>query len=68
MKGYTLALQPQSGRNLTPKQRDGITQQIRVQGHVPGNGKPVKCRWKAAYRLGTELKEEMGEVADLGLG
>lgn len=67
MKGYTLGLQPQSGRNLQPNQKGGITQQIRLHGHMLGTGKPVKVRWKASYWLGGSQREESGEIPNLGL-
>lgn len=65
-KGYSLSMEPQSGRDLAPRQSGGIRQVIRVQ--VPtGEGGKVKMRWKVAYRVAGEGKEEMGEVSQLGV-
>ncbi|KAK4993375.1 ARF-binding protein [Elasticomyces elasticus] len=66
-KGYSLKLQPQSGRALAPQQANGITQTIRLQGVEPGKGTSIKMRWKASYRVGAEQKEETGEITTLGV-
>jgi ADP-ribosylation factor-binding protein GGA len=64
---YQLKLEPQSGRNLAPSQRDGITQVISLLGVEQGKGEGVRMRWKAGYLVGGERKEEMGEVSGLGI-
>jgi hypothetical protein len=65
-KGYSLTMEPQSGRDLAPRQTGGIRQVIRVQ--VPaGEGAKVKMRWKVGYKVGGVGKEEMGEVSQLGV-
>ncbi|KAJ9647142.1 ARF-binding protein [Coniosporium tulheliwenetii] len=66
-KGFNLRLEPQSGRSLAPHQSNGITQTIRLLGVERGKGGAVKMRWKASYVVGTERREEMGEVASLGV-
>ncbi|KAI9707651.1 MAG: hypothetical protein M1836_000612 [Candelina mexicana] len=66
-KGYSLKLDPQSGRILLPHQRNGVTQVIRLNGVERGKGNSVKMRWKASYKVGTEMKEENGELAALGI-
>ncbi|EKG10670.1 VHS domain-containing protein [Macrophomina phaseolina MS6] len=66
-KGYTLKLQPQSGRLLQPNQQNGITQNIDLHGVERGKGSAVKMRWKASYMLGPERKEEQGEISSLGV-
>lgn len=66
MKGYRLDLRPQSGRELAGRQRNGIAQEIRLLGWVPGRG-GVKVRWKVGYLLGGERKEESGMLDSLGL-
>ncbi|KAL9096314.1 MAG: hypothetical protein Q9165_001311 [Trypethelium subeluteriae] len=66
-KGYQLKLEPQSGRALSPHQQHGITQTIRLYGVGPGQGSSVKMRWKASYDVGTEHKEEMGDISALGV-
>nr|POE48900.1 putative adp-ribosylation factor-binding protein c25h2.16c [Quercus suber] len=71
-KGYSLNLQPQSSRTLAPKQRDGITQTIRLQGVERGKGTSVKMRWRASYNIAGkagkhEAKNENGEIVGLGV-
>ncbi|PNS21327.1 hypothetical protein CAC42_1106 [Sphaceloma murrayae] len=66
-KGFTLRLDPQSSRDLSPHQKDGITQSIRLQGVRRGQGTGVKMRWKASYNVGKEKRDEMGEVTSLGV-
>ncbi|KAJ0115971.1 VHS domain-containing protein [Diaporthe amygdali] len=68
-KGYESQLKPQTGRSLEPKQSRGITQAIEVW-HAGDRSKKVesiKLRWRVAYKVGAELKTEMGEIADFGL-
>jgi ADP-ribosylation factor-binding protein GGA len=67
LQNFTLSLEPQTGRTLAPKQVSGITQTIRVVGVERGKGGQVKMRWKASYLLGTEKKEEQGEVSNFGV-
>jgi len=62
-----LKLQPQSGRNLQPNQKNGITQVIQLHGVEPGKGQSVKVRWKASYWLGGQNIEEQGEIGSLGV-
>ncbi|KAH7393965.1 VHS domain-containing protein [Phaeosphaeria sp. MPI-PUGE-AT-0046c] len=66
-KGAQLQLQPQSGVNLGPNQKHGITQTIRVKNVPQGSGSTVKMRWKASYTHGGQPKNEMGEIASLGI-
>ncbi|KAK8156438.1 ADP-ribosylation factor-binding protein-like protein GGA1 [Phyllosticta citrichinensis] len=66
-RGYTLKLEPQSGRLLGPKQQNGVTQNVRLHGVERGKGAAVKMRWKASYTLGSEQKNEQGEIANLGV-
>ncbi|KAK6592452.1 VHS domain-containing protein [Botrytis cinerea] len=66
-KGYTLRLQPQSGRRLNPHQESGITQKIYLQGVEHGKGDQVKMRWKCSYKLGAQNSNEQGEIASLGI-
>ncbi|KAL1642788.1 ARF-binding protein [Diplodia intermedia] len=66
-RGYTLKLQPQSGRLLQPHQQNGITQNIHLLGVQRGQGTAVKMRWRASYILGSERKEEQGEISSLGV-
>ena len=64
---YTLLLEPQSSVSLAPKQANGITQTIRLNGVQGGQGGNVKMRWKAAYHIGGVRKDEQGEIASLGI-
>ncbi|OJD38099.1 vhs domain-containing protein [Diplodia corticola] len=66
-RGYTLKLEPQSGRLLQPNQQNGITQNIHLHGVQRGQGAAVKMRWRASYILGSERKEEQGEISSLGV-
>ncbi|KAH8727227.1 VHS domain-containing protein [Phaeosphaeriaceae sp. PMI808] len=66
-KGAQLQLEPQSGVNLTPNQKHGITQTIRVNNVQQGSGNTVKMRWKASYSQGGKQKNEMGEIPNLGV-
>lgn len=62
-----MQLEPQSGRNLQPQQRSGITQVIRVNGVPVGKGTSLKLRWKASYTLGGAQRQEQGELSSLGV-
>ncbi|POR34882.1 ADP-ribosylation factor-binding protein GGA2 [Tolypocladium paradoxum] len=68
-KGYELQLKPQTGRNLSPKQSRGVTQEVRVwhAGNRARKVESVKLRWRAAYKVGGEQRSEMGEVPEFGL-
>lgn len=66
-QGAQLQLEPQSGVNLGPNQKHGITQTIRINNVQRGNGTNVKMRWKASYTHGGQPKNEMGEIASLGV-
>ncbi|KZF24700.1 VHS domain-containing protein [Xylona heveae TC161] len=66
-RGYSLKLEPQSGRSMQPHQRNGITQSIHLNGVERGKGNTVKLRWKASYREGIEFREEQGEIPSLGV-
>ncbi|KAF2634218.1 ADP-ribosylation factor-binding protein GGA1 [Massarina eburnea CBS 473.64] len=66
-KGAQLQLEPQTGVALAPNQRDGVRQNIRLNGVHRGSGNNIKMRWKVAYSLGGQVKNEMGEIASLGV-
>lgn len=66
-QGYSLKLNPQTGRHLQPNQKEGITQSIKVQGVQRGTGQGVKLRWRASYTVGGQPKEEQGMVESLGV-
>ncbi|KAL2151269.1 hypothetical protein VTH82DRAFT_6367 [Thermothelomyces myriococcoides] len=65
-KGYELLLDPQSGRTLAPKQSRGITQSIKVRhaGNPTKKVESIKLRWRVSYKVGGELKQEMGEIPE----
>ncbi|KAK4042952.1 VHS domain-containing protein [Parachaetomium inaequale] len=65
-KGYELLLKPQSGRTLAPKQSRGVTQSIKVchAGDQAKKVEAIKLRWRVAYKVGGELKQEMGEIPE----
>ncbi|KAL7923216.1 VHS domain-containing protein [Trichoderma austrokoningii] len=68
-KGYELQLKPQTGRALSPKQSRGVTQEVDVwhAGNRNQRVESVKLRWRASYRVGEEVRNEMGEIAEFSL-
>ncbi|KAK5995738.1 ADP-ribosylation factor-binding protein GGA2 [Cladobotryum mycophilum] len=68
-KGYELQLKPQSGRSLAPKQSRGVTQEVDVwhTGNKALRVESVKLRWRASYKVGAELKNEMGEINEFSI-
>ncbi|KAI9743257.1 MAG: hypothetical protein M1818_003103 [Claussenomyces sp. TS43310] len=66
-KRYSLKMEPQSGRRLDAFEKQGITQVISLNGVNQGSGNSVKLRWRVSYKVGTEVKNEAGEVASLGI-
>ncbi|SPQ24668.1 c20686a7-a84c-403d-83a5-f6f780e231a6 [Thermothielavioides terrestris] len=68
-RGYELQLKPQSGRTLEPKQSRGITQSINVYhaGNKTRKVEAIKLRWKVSYKVGGDLRQEMGEIAEFSV-
>ena len=66
-KSYSLQLRPQSGRNLGPNQRNGIQQEILLNGVPPGKGNSVKVRYKVSYQSDGQPLDEQGDVPSLGI-
>lgn len=69
-QGFTLQLQPQTGRSLQPHQKFGVTQAMQVVHAGADAGKKVesiKLRWRVAYTLGSEAKTEMGEIPEFAI-
>ncbi|KUI72411.1 hypothetical protein VM1G_07970 [Cytospora mali] len=68
-KGYESQLKPQTGRSLEPKQSRGVTQSIEVwhTGDKTKKVESIKLRWRVAYKVGGELKTEMGEISEFSL-
>ena len=63
----TLQLNPQTGQTLLPNQRAGIEQQMYVEPVPEGSGNSVKIRWKLSYTLNSQVKNEAGEVTNMGV-
>ncbi|KAJ5679039.1 hypothetical protein N7462_007283 [Penicillium macrosclerotiorum] len=66
-KSYTLQLRPQSGRDIAPQQQYGVKQDMVLDGIDSGKGNSVKIRFKVAYKVGAEAREEQGMVPSLGI-
>ncbi|KAJ9480441.1 hypothetical protein VN97_g13134 [Penicillium thymicola] len=66
-KSYTLQLRPQSGRDISPQQQNGVQQELLIDGIDVGKGNLVKIRFKVSYKLGSEAHEEQGMVPPLGI-
>lgn len=67
LQGYSLQLKPQSGRDMTPNQQNGIRQDIILNGVEVGKGNSIKMRFKVSYKVDAEAKEEQGNVPPLGI-
>ncbi|KAL9050801.1 MAG: hypothetical protein Q9162_006422 [Coniocarpon cinnabarinum] len=66
-RGLSLKMEPQSSRMLAAKQRNGISQIIRLEGVEMGKGITTRVRWKVGYWLENERREEKGELPGLGI-
>ncbi|SPJ90386.1 probable Arf-binding protein [Fusarium torulosum] len=68
-KGYELQLKPQTGRDLAPQQSRGITQEVQIwhAGNRTQKVTSAKLRWRAAYKIGEQAVNEMGEVTEFSL-
>jgi ADP-ribosylation factor-binding protein GGA len=67
-KGFELQLNPQSGRDLSPKQSRGITQNVDVwASDRAAKVDAVKLRWRATYKVDGEAKNEMGEIPEFSI-
>ncbi|KAK4242852.1 VHS domain-containing protein [Achaetomium macrosporum] len=68
-KGYELQLKPQTGRTLEPKQSRGVTQSISVwhAGSRDRKVESIKLRWRVSYKVGGELRQEMGEIPEFSV-
>lgn len=68
-KGYELQLQPQSGRLLQSNQKHGVTQNMQVWHLSDRNRKvqSIKLRWRISYKVGSEVKTEMGDVPEFSI-
>jgi len=68
-QGYELQLQPQSGRSLQPRQNAGVTQKIQVfrAGNRSQRVESIKLRWRVSYKVGGDLKQEMGEISEFSV-
>ncbi|KIX06810.1 uncharacterized protein Z518_04786 [Rhinocladiella mackenziei CBS 650.93] len=66
-KIYSLQLKPQSGREMSPRSRHAIQQEVLLRGVPVGKGNVVKMRFKVAYELNGQPREEQGNVPSLGI-
>ncbi|KAK3321633.1 VHS domain-containing protein [Apodospora peruviana] len=68
-KGYELQLQPQSGRELGPKQSRGVTQAISVwhAGNRVKRVEGIKLRWRVSYKVAVEPRNEVGEIPEFSV-
>ena len=66
-KNYSLQLKPQSGREMSPKSRHAVQQEILLNGVPEGKGNAVKMRFKVSYELSGQPREEQGNVPPLGI-
>ncbi|KAJ9638091.1 ARF-binding protein [Knufia peltigerae] len=66
-KSYTLQLKPQSGREMAPKARSAIQQEILLNGVAVGKGNVVKMRFKVSYEVNGQAQEQQGNVPSLGI-
>ncbi|KAK7897912.1 ARF-binding protein [Exophiala xenobiotica] len=66
-KSYSLQLKPQTGREMAPKARNAIQQEILLTGVPVGSGNGVKMRFKVSYELNGQPQEQQGNVPPLGI-
>ncbi|KAL2268472.1 hypothetical protein VTJ83DRAFT_3318 [Remersonia thermophila] len=68
-RGYELQLKPQTGRALEPKQSRGVTQSMSVwhAGSRDSKVESVKLRWRVSYKVGGEVKQEMGLIPEFSV-
>lgn len=66
-KSYSLQLKPQSGREMAPKSRHSVQQEILLHGVPVGKGNVVKMRFKVSYEINGQPREEQGNVPSLGV-
>lgn len=66
-QAYTLQLRPQSGRDISPLQQQGVKQEMLLDNVDPGKGSAIKMRYKVSYRVGGQSKEEQGVIPPLGI-
>ncbi|KAI1608648.1 VHS domain-containing protein [Exophiala viscosa] len=66
-KSYSLQLKPQTGREMSPKARNAIQQEVLLNGVSPGKGNVVKMRFKVSYELKGQAQEQQGTVPSLGI-
>ncbi|KAL1836392.1 hypothetical protein VTJ49DRAFT_5216 [Mycothermus thermophilus] len=68
-RGYELQLKPQTGRTLEPKQSRGVTQSMSVwhAGNRDVKVESVRLKWRVAYKVGGELKQETGQIPEFSV-
>lgn len=67
IQAYRLQLRPQSGREISALQQNGVQQEMLVDGVEPGQGNAMKMRFRVSYVAGGQTKEEQGMVPPLGI-
>lgn len=67
IQAYRLQLRPQSGREISALQQNGVQQEMLVDGVEPGQGNAMKMRFRVSYVAGGQVKEEQGMVPPLGI-
>jgi len=67
LQAYRLQLRPQSGREISALQQNGVQQEMLVDGVEFGQGSSVKMRFRVSYVAGGQRKEEQGMVPPLGI-
>lgn len=66
-KSYTLQLRPQSGRDISPLQPNGVHQEMAIDNVDHGKGSSIKLRFRVTYKIGLESKADQGMVPPLGI-
>ncbi|KIV82046.1 hypothetical protein PV11_04183 [Exophiala sideris] len=66
-KSYSLQLKPQTGREMSPKARNAIQQEVLLNGVPAGKGNAVKMRFKVSYEINGQAQEQQGTVPSLGI-
>lgn len=66
-KTYHLQMKPQSSREVGPKSRHGVRQEILLNGVPVGKGNQVKMRFKVSYEMNGQAQEQQGNVPPLGV-
>jgi ADP-ribosylation factor-binding protein GGA len=66
-KPYALQLKPATSKDIPPKARNAVSQEVLLTGVPVGKGRQIRMRFKVAYSLGGKAMEETGAVNGLGV-